>query len=76
MNKEMAIVSYHRSIEFSRITFESIPFQAFTSCLCTYIFSFLTANEFNKHRIQKGFPPIVYGAFEDNVQIAKVFLKQ
>ncbi len=46
---------------FRPITLESIPLKVFTSCLRNALYTFLTANNYIEHRIQKGFTPNISG---------------
>ena len=57
---------------FRPITLESIPLKIFTSCVHDSMFTFLKANAFIEHRIQKGFLPRLTGTFEHTAQIANV----
>jgi hypothetical protein len=53
---------------FRPITLETIPLKVFTSCLRSAMFSFLTANNFIEHQIQKGFTPNLSGTLEHTAQ--------
>ena len=45
----------NHSLKFPTNHIESIPLKVFTSCLRNAMYSFLTANNFIEHNIQKGF---------------------
>ena len=49
---------------FRPITLENIPLKVFTSCLRNAMYSFLTANNYIEHNIQKGFTPNISGTLE------------
>ncbi len=57
---------------FRPITLETIPLKVFTSCLRNSIFTFLLANNFIEHNIQKGFTPHVSGTLEHTAQMAYI----
>ena len=57
---------------FRPITLESIPLKIFTSCVRDSMFTFLKANAFIEHRIQKGFLPQLTGTFEHTAQMANI----
>ena len=57
---------------FRPITLESIPLKVFTSCLRNSMYSFLTANNFIEHNIQKGFTPNLSGNLEHTAQMANI----
>ena len=57
---------------FRPITLETIALKVFTSCLRNSIFTFLLANNFIKHNIQKGFTPHVSGTLEHTAQMAYI----
>ena len=57
---------------FRPITLESVPLKIFTSCLRDSIYTFLQANGFIEHRIQKGFLPKLSGTFEHTAQISSL----
>ena len=57
---------------FRPITLESIPLKVFTSCLRNAMFSFLTANNFIEHKIQKGFTPNLAGTLEHTAQMTNI----
>ena len=54
------------------ITLESAPLKIFTSCLGDSLFSFLTANDFIEHKVQKGFLPKLSGAFEHTAKMVNI----
>ena len=54
------------------ITLESVPLTVFTSCLRDSLFSFLTANGFIEHKVQKGFLPELPATFEHSAQMANI----
>ena len=54
------------------IMFESVTLNVFTSCLRDSLFSFLTANSFIEHEVQKGFLPKLSGTFEHTAQMANI----
>ena len=60
---------------FRPITLESIPLKVFTSCLRNSMYSFLTANNFIEHNIQKGFTPNLSGNLEHTAQMANIINK-
>ena len=60
---------------FRPITLESIPLKVFTSCLRNAMYSFLTANNFIEHNIQKGFTPNLSGTMEHTAQMANIINK-
>ena len=60
---------------FRPITLESIPLKVFTSCLRNAMYSFLTANNFIEHNIQKGFTPNLSGTLEHTAQMANIINK-
>ena len=60
---------------FRLITLESIPLKVFTSCLRNAMYSFLTANNFIEHNIQKGFAPNLSGTLEHTAQMANIINK-
>jgi hypothetical protein len=51
---------------------ETIPLKVFTSCLRNAMFSFLTANNFIEHQIQKGFTPNLSGTLEHTAQMTNI----
>ena len=57
---------------FRPITLQSIPLKVFTSCLRNSMFSFLTANNFIEHKIQKGFTPNLSGTLEHTSQMTNI----
>ena len=57
---------------FRPITLESIPLKVFTSCLRNSVYSFLTANQYIEHNIQKGFTPNLSGTLEHTAQMANI----
>ena len=67
-------LSYFTNIlaNFRPITLETIPLKVFTSCLRNSIFTFLLANNFIEHNIQKGFAPHVSGTLEHTTQMAYI----
>ena len=56
---------------------ESIPLKVFTSCLrnSVYNYSFLAANNYIEHNIQKGFTPNISGTLEHTAQMANIINK-
>ncbi len=60
---------------FRPITLESIPLKVFTSCLRNAMYTFLTANNYIEHRIQKGFTPNISGTLEHTAQMANIINK-
>ena len=60
---------------FRPITLESIPLKVFTSCLRNAMYSFLMANNFIEHNIQKGFTPNLSGTLEHTAQMANIINK-
>ena len=60
---------------FRPITLESIPLKVFTSCLRNSIYSFLAANNYIEHNIQKGFTPNISGTLEHTAQMANIINK-
>ncbi len=60
---------------FRPITLETIPLKVFTSCLRNAMYSFLTANNFIEHNIQKGFTPNLSGTLEHTAQMANIINK-
>ena len=60
---------------FRPITLESIPLKVFTSCVRNAMYSFLTANNFIEHNIQKGFTPNLSGTMEHIAQMANIINK-
>ena len=54
---------------FRPITLESVPLKVFTSCLRNSMYSFLTANQYIEHNIQKGFTPNLSGTLEHTTQM-------
>ena len=54
------------------ITLESVPLKVITSCLRDSLFSFLTANGFIEHKVQKGFLPKLSGTLEHTAQMANI----
>ena len=60
---------------FRPITLETIPLKVFTSHLRNAIYSFLTANNFIEHSIQKGFTPNLSGSLEHTAQMADIINK-
>ena len=57
---------------FRPITLQSVPLKIFTSILHNAMFSYLLANNFVEHNIQKGFTPHISGTFEHTTQIAYI----
>ena len=57
---------------FRPITLETIPLKVFTSCLRNAMFSFLTANNFIEHQIQKGFTPNLSGTLEHTAKMTNI----
>ena len=60
---------------FRPVTLESIPLNVFTSCLRNSMYSFLTANQYIEHNIQKGFTPNLSGTLEHTAQMANIINK-
>ena len=60
---------------FRPITLESIPLKVFTSCLRNSLYSFLAANNYIEHNIQKGFTPNLSGTMEHTSQMANIINK-
>jgi hypothetical protein len=60
---------------FRPITLETIPLKVFTSCLRNAMYSFLSANKFIEHNIQKGFTPNLSGTLEHTAQMANIINK-
>ena len=61
---------------FRPITLESIPLKkVFTSCLRNAMYSFLMANNFIEHNIQKEFTPNLSGTLEHTAQMANIINK-
>ena len=60
---------------FRLITLKSIPLKVFTSCLRNSMYSFLTANQYVEHNIQKGFTPNLSGTLEHTAQMANIIKK-
>lgn len=60
---------------FRPMTLETIPLKVFTSCLRNSIYSFLIANNFIEHNIQKGFTPNLSGTLEHTAQMAHIIKK-
>ena len=60
---------------FRPITLESIPLKVFTSCLRNALYTYLTANHFIEHNIQKGFKPNLSGTLEHTAQMANIINK-
>ena len=54
------------------ITLQSVPLKVFTSSLRNAMFSYLLANSFTEHGIQKGFTPHISGTFEHTAQMAYI----
>ena len=48
------------------------PLKIFKSSLRNAMFSYLLANKFIEHNIQKGFTPHISGAFENTAQMAYI----
>ena len=57
---------------FRPITLQSVPLKVFTSSLRNAMFSYLLANNFIEHEIQKGFTPHISGTFEHTAQMAYI----
>ena len=57
---------------FRPITLETVPLKVFTSCLRNSMFSFLKANNFIEHNIQKGFTPNLAGTLEHTAQMTNI----
>ena len=57
---------------FRSITLESVPLKTFTACVHDSMYTFLQANGFIEHQIQKGFLPKLSGTFEHAAQMANV----
>jgi hypothetical protein len=57
---------------FRPITLQSVPLKVFTSCLRNAMFSYLLANNFIEHDIQKGFTPHISGTLEHTAQMAYI----
>ena len=57
---------------FRPITLQSVPLKVFTSSLRNAMFSYLLANNFIEHNIQKGFTPQISGTFEHTAQMAYI----
>ena len=62
-------------LTYQPITLESIPLKVFTSCLRNSMYSFLTANQYIEHNIQKGFTPNLSGTLEHTAQMANIINK-
>ena len=60
---------------FRPITLESIPLKVFTSCLRNALYTYLTANNFIEHNIQKGFKPNLSGTLKHTAQMANIINK-
>ena len=54
---------------------ESIPLKLFTSCLRNALCTYLTANNFIEHNIQKGFKPNLSGTLGHTAQMANIINK-
>ena len=54
---------------------ESIPSKVFTSCLRNALYTYLTANNFIEHNIQKGFKPNLSGTLGHTAQMANIINK-
>ena len=57
---------------FRPITLQTVPLKVFTSSLRNAMFTFLLANNFIEHKIQKGFIPHISGTLEHTVQMAYI----
>ena len=57
---------------FRPITLENIPLKVFTSCLRNAMYSFLTANNYIEHNIQKGFTANISGTLEHTAEMARI----
>ena len=57
---------------FRPITLETVGLKVFTSCLRNSMFSFLKANNFIEHNIQKGFTPNLAGTLEHTAQMTNI----
>ena len=57
---------------FRPITLQSVPLKVFTSSLRNAMFSYLLANNFIEHNIQKGFTAHISGTFEHTAQMAYI----
>ncbi len=57
---------------FRPITLQSVPLKVFTSSVRNAMFTFLLANNFIEHKIQKGFTPHISGTFEHTAQMAYI----
>ena len=57
---------------FRPITLETVPLKVFTSCLRNSMLSFLKANNFIEHNIQKGFTPNLAGTLEHTAQMTNI----
>ena len=60
---------------FRPITLEIIPLKVFTSCLRNALYTYLTANNFIEHDIQKGFKPNLSGTLEHTAQMTNIINK-
>ena len=57
---------------FRPITLENIPIKVLTSFLRDAMYSFLTANNYIEHNIQKGSTPNISGTLENTAQMARI----
>ena len=57
---------------FRPITLQTITLKIFTSCLRNAIYSYLVANNFVEHKIQKGFTPNISGTLEHTAMMANI----
>ena len=57
---------------FRPITLQTVPLKVFTSSLRNAMFTFLLANNFIEHKIQKGFTPHLSGTLEHTAQMAYI----
>ena len=57
---------------FRPIILQSVPLKVFTSSLRNAMLSYLLANNFVEHNIQKGFTPHISGTFEHTAQMAYI----
>ena len=60
---------------FRPITLESIPLKVYTSCLRNSMYTFLVANSYIEHNIQKGFTPNLSGTLEHTAQMSNIINK-
>ena len=60
---------------FRPIMLESVHLKVFTSCLRDSMVSFLSSTDYIKHKIQKGFLPMLTGTFEHTAQMSNIINK-